>query len=400
MTKKVLIFIEDTTFTYDNRVIRETSTLVQEGWEVTVISQKCPGDPFYRKINGKLRAYFFPKPTAQGAWGHILEHAISLVVGSLLTLWVYIRHGFSVFHACNPMDILWVIALPYKLLGVKFIYDQHDLCPEIFISRGDGDKNSLFYKILLFLEKLSYRTADSVICTNESYKEIAIERGGRNQGDVFVVRNGPNLDQFKPSLPEPNLKKRDKILVGYLGNMNIQDGVDYLVEAAHEIINKRKRSDILFVLIGGGSVQRLLVRRVSEMGLKNSVLFKGRMVPDKKMMAVLSACDICVQPDPPNLLNDKSTMCKAMEYMALNKPVIAFDLKETKVSCGDVALYVSENSSVALADSILQLADNPELRREMGEKGRRRIERSFSWEHSVPKFLAAYKHALMKSKDF
>ncbi len=394
MTKRVLVFIEDGSFTYDNRVIRETSALIQEGWEVIVISPKGPGDPFYRLINEKLRAYFYPKPTAQGAWGHILEHSMSLVFGGLLTLWVYVRHGFSVFHACNPMDILWLIALPYKLLGVKFIYDQHDLCPELFLSRGDGHTNGLFYKTLLLMERLSYRMADSVIVPNESCKEIAVERGSKDASGVFVVRNGPDLTQFKPTVPNPNIRKKARTVVGFLGNMNQQDGVNYLIEAAHEIINIRKRSDISFVLIGGGSVQESLARIVTKMGLEKSVLFAGRMKPDGEMMAVLSACDICVQPHPYTPLNDISTMCKAMEYMALGKPVIAFDLKETRVSCGDVALYVSEYSAHALAEKVLELAEAPELRREMGEKGRQRIERSYSWLHSVPHLLYAYKQAL------
>jgi len=394
MKKKVLVFIEDGTFTCDNRVIRETSTLIQEGWEVTVISPKGSNDPLYKKISEKLRAYYFPKPTAKGAFGHIIEHLISLMLGSFLTLWVFLRHGFSVFHACNPMDILWIIALPYKLFGVKFIYDQHDLCPEIILSRGDGDATSILYKLLLVMENISYRIADCVISTNESYKEIAMNRGGKNHSDIFVVRNGPDLDQFKPTTPDPTIKKRGKIIVGYLGNMNIQDGVDYLIEAANEIINNRKRSDISFVLIGSGSVQEILARRVADMGIEENVLFTGRMAPDREMMAVLSACDICVQPDPPNPLNDKSTMCKAMEYMALNKPVIAFDLKETRVTCGDVALYVSENSPLALADKILELADAPDRRTMMGEKGRQRIERFYAWSHSAPNLLKAYTHAL------
>lgn len=394
MTKRVLVFIEDGSFSYDSRVIRETSALIKEGWEVVVISPKGPTDPFYRLINKHLRAYFFPKPTAQRAWEHILEHSISLVLGSLLTLWVYLRHRFSVFHACNPMDILWLIALPYKLLGIKFIYDQHDLCPELFLSREHGNTISIFYRILLLMERLSYRMANSIIVVNESCKEIAVERGSKDPSEVFVVRNGPDLTQFKPTIANLNIRRQARTVVGFLGNMNQQDGVNYLIEAANEIINRRKRSDIAFVLIGGGSVQKSLARTVTEMGLEKSVLFTGRMKPEKEMMAILSACDICVQPHPITPLNDKSTMCKAMEYMALGKPVIAFDLKETRVSCGDVALYVSENSADALAEKILELAEASELRREMGEKGRQRIERFFSWEHSIPSLLEAYKHAL------
>ncbi len=396
MTKRVLIFIEDGTFTYDNRVIRETFALIEEGWEVVVICPKSPKDPFYQRINEKLRVYFFPKPTAQGVLGHILEHSISLVVGSLLTLWVYVHHRFSVFHACNPMDILWLVALPYKPFGVKFIYDQHDLCPELFLSREDGGANSVFYRVLLLLERLSYRMAHSVIVTNESFKEIAVERGNKDPDDVFVVRNGPDLSQFKPTEANQEIRRQARTVVGYLGNMNHQDGVNYLIEAANEIVNRRKRADILFVLIGGGSVQESLARTVKDMSLEKQVFFTGRMKPDKEMMAVLSACDICVQPDPLNPLNDKSTMCKAMEYMALGKPVIAFDLKETRISCGDAAVYVTPNDYVELADKIMLLAERDDIRERMARAGRVRVENGLSWDSSVPNLLRAYKNAFSR----
>jgi glycosyltransferase involved in cell wall biosynthesis len=398
MKKKVLIFIEDGTFTYDNRVIQETNALLNAGWAVTVISEKSNEDPYYRKVNENLHTYFFPKPTARGTLGHILEHSISIVLGSLLSFWIYLRHGFSIFHACNPMDILWIIALPYKILGVKFIYDQHDLCPELYLSRG-GSKKGLLYKILIYLEKCSYNIADVVISTNESFKKIALKRGGVKPQQVFVVRNGPNLEQFKPTKPKIGLKRNGNILVGYLGNMNPQDGVDCLLEAAHEIVINRQYHKIAFILIGGGSVQMNLKQQSAELGLKDYVKFTGRLKPDDQMMSILSACDICVQPDLINPLNDKTTMCKAMEYMALNKPVVAFDLLETRVSCGDAATYVYENSSVALADKIMELVDDPEKRLEMGSKGRSRIKSKFSWSHSIPNLLNAYE-LILKKCDF
>jgi glycosyltransferase involved in cell wall biosynthesis len=398
MKKKVLIFIEDGTFTYDNRVIQEANALLNAGWTVTVISEKSNEDPYYRKFNKKLHTYFFPKPTAKGILGHIIEHSISLMLGSLLTFWIYLRHGFSIFHACNPMDILWIIALPYKILGVKFIYDQHDLCPELYLSRR-GSKKGLFYNILIFLEKCSYKIADVVISTNESFKKIAIERGGVKPERVFVVRNGPNLEQFKPTQPKMGLKRNGNILVGYLGNMNPQDGIDCLLEAAYEIVRNRQYHKIAFILIGGGSVQMDLKQQSAELGLKDYVKFTGRLKPDNEMMSILSACDICVQPDSINPLNDKTTMCKAMEYMALNKPVVAFDLLETRVSCGDAATYVYENSPVALADKIMELVDDPDKRLEMGSKGRSRIKSKFSWSHSIPNLLNAYE-LILKKCDF
>jgi len=392
MKRKALIFIEDGSFTYDNRVIREATALVAAGWDITVISQKYRGDPFYKEINASLRAYYYPKPTAESALGHIIEHSISLLWGTFLTFWIFVRHGFTVFHACNPMDILWLIALPYKMLGKRFVYDQHDLCPELFLSRGSGNDKSLYYKVLLALEKASYTLSDAVVATNETYKQIAIKRGLKKPSEIFVVRNGPDLGKFRSVDTQKSLKEDGEILVGYLGNMNLQDGVDYLLEAAFEIVKKRNRLDILFMFIGGGSQQQRLLRRSREMGLGDNVAFTGR-VPDEQMLGTLFACDICVQPDPLNALNDKSTMNKAMEYMALEKPVVAFDLKETRISCRDAALYAMPNNVTDLADKILRLADNPALRFELGKSGRNRVERELSWSHSVPNLLTAYEHA-------
>ncbi len=395
MRKKALIFIEDGSFSYDNRVIRETKALLDDGWEITVISPKYPEDPFYKKINENLRAYYYPKPNAVSAFGHLFEHSISLLLGSVLTCWVKFRHGFQVFQGCNPMDILWLIALPYKLSGSSFIFDQHDLCPELYLSRVKNGHHSFYYRILKILEKLSYRFADIVMATNQSYKDTAIERGGKKPDNVFIVRNGPDLKKFKKTKPQTGLKKENEILVGYLGNMNIQDGVDYLLFAAKEVLKKHNRGDIKFVLVGGGSYQPFLCNKAKEMGLSNNIIFTGR-IPDQQMLSVLNACDICVQPDPYNPLNDKSTMNKVLEYMALEKPLISFDLKETRVSCGEAAIYVKPNDINELAEKILLLADNHQLREKMASAGRERVEIKMSWEYSIPHLLNAYQKALEK----
>lgn len=393
MAQKTLIFIEDGSLTYDNRVICEANALVEAGWEVTVISPKYPQDPLYRKVNDKLRAYFYPKPNAQSVLGHLVEHGISLLFGSMLTLWVWLRHGFSVFHACNPMDILWLIALPYKLLGKKFIYDQHDLCPELWLSRSAEANTGFLHRVLVALEAASYRWADIVISTNDTYRDTAMTRGGKEPDDVFVVRNGPDLNRLRSVPVKRDPDRNGDVWIGYLGNMNRQDGVDYLLDAAYEIIKHRQRSDISFVVIGGGPDQQRLAGRCEEMGLGGRATFTGR-VSDEEVVARLCACDICVQPDPLNALNDKSTMNKAMEYMALGKPVVAFDLKETRVSCGDAALYATPNDVSNLADTILRLAGDPALRRELGRAGRTRVKQVLSWSHSIPNLLAAYEHAI------
>jgi glycosyltransferase involved in cell wall biosynthesis len=391
--KSALIFIEDGSFTYDNRVIREADALSKAGWKVIVISPKYPGDFFYKKINNDLFIYHYPKLSFKSLWSHAIEGLFTLFFGSLLTLFVYLRHGFSVFHACNPMDILWIIALPYKTIGKKFIFDQHDLCIELCLSRGSITPKSLTFKMLTFMEAMSYKLANAVIATNESYKDIAIKRGGKNPQSIFVVRNGPDLNKFRPVPPKAGIKNQNEILVGYLGNINPQDGADYLLKAAFRVIKECNRSDIKFVFIGDGMSKSELIRLSDDMQLKENVIFTGR-IPDEEMLSVLSACDICVQPDPLNLLNDKSTMNKAMEYMALKKPVITFDLKETRVSCGGAALYVTPNDISELADKIIYLADNHDIRDNFSNAGRERIEKELAWEYSIPNLLKAYDYAL------
>ena len=393
MIRKAIIFIEDGSFTYDNRVKREASALVENGWDVTVISPNFPGDPFYRRVSDQLRSYHYPKPQAESAIGHIVEHSVSLLMGNLLTAWVALRHGFTVFHACNPLDILWLIALPYRIFGKKFIFDQHDLCPELYLSREGTGESDLFYRALLFLESRSYKNADAVIATNESYQKNAVVRGRRTKADVFIVRNGPDLDRLHKTDPRAGLKGEHETLVGYLGNMNFQDGVDLLVDTARYVRDELDRRDIKFVLVGGGSCQAALAEQSREMGLQDTVTFTGR-IPDDDMLATISACDLCVQPDPLNPLNDKSTMNKVMEYMALEKPVVTFDLAETRVSCGEAALYARPGEISDMADKIAFLADKPEERERMSRLGRERVESILSWEYSVPHLLAAYQHAM------
>ncbi len=393
MKKKCLIFIEDGSFTFDNRVIREAKALNEAGWDITVISPKYPDDPFFRTFHGNLRAYYYPKPNAESIIGHLLESLVSFILGSGLTFFVFIRHGFSVFQACNPTDILWAIGWPYKTIGRKFIFDQHDLVPELILSRSPGSEGGPLHRVFLWLERCSYRLADAVIATNESYKQVALERGGKRPHEVFVVRNGPDLKKFRKVPPKSGIHNGRRILVGYLGNMNPQDGVGLLLQAAKEIVRERRRTDIGFVFVGGGPSQPSLVREAKSAGLEEYVSFTGR-VPDGEMLSILNACDVCVQPDPLNPLNDKSTMNKVLEYMALEKPVVAFDLKETRVSCADAALYATPNEAADLAEKIVFLADRPEIRADMGRRGKERVEKALSWGYSVPHLVRAYQYVL------
>jgi len=387
--KRAVIFIEDGSFSYDNRVIREAQALVNAGWDITVICPKDKGDPFYRRVSNRLRVYHYYKPATESIIGHVYETLFSLIFGFGLTFYVHLRHGFSVFQACNPMDILWLIALPYKAIGKKFIFDHHDLVPELLMSRNHLESPDLVYRIARVLERCSFKLADAVISTNESYRDIALDRGGKIPGQVFVVRNGPDLNKFKPVCPKRGLKKKGEILVGYLGNMNPQDGVEYLLSAAEIIRDNFGAKNIKFVFVGGGGSQKRLMLEARNRCLEKDAIFTGR-IPDDEMLGILSACDICVQPDPKNPLNDMSTMNKALEYMALEKPVVAFDLKETRVSCGSAAIYAKPNDPRDLAEKIVYLAAHEELRHYSGKMGRQRIEKELAWEYSVPYLIEAY----------
>ncbi len=390
--KKVLIFIEDGSFLLDNRVQREVQTLTKAGLQVTVICPRYPGENRHDNQDG-VHIYRYRKwAPSEGLLGHACEYASSLLKGGTLSLWVFLRHGFQVFHACNPPDILFLLGRIYKLFGVSFLFDHHDLCPELYMSRFENPR-PLVHRVLAWMERCTLKAADIVVATNRSYRQIQMERGDVPADRIFVVRNGPDLNKFRPGPSEPGPKKSGKILVGYLGNMNPQDGVDYLVKAARHIKEVCKRNDLQFVFVGGGDAHPDLVHLCEKWNLGDTTHFTGRL-PDREMLATLNACDICVQPDPSSPLNDVSTMNKIMEYMALKKPVVAFDLKETRVSGGDAALYAEPNRVEDLADKILTLADSPPLREELGEKGRKRVEDVLCWKHSEGALLEAYESAL------
>ena len=390
--RKGLIFIEDGSYLLDNRVQREVKTLIKTGLQLTVICPRYPGEKRHDIQNG-VHIYRYRKWTpSDGLIGHVCEYFSSLLKGGGFSFWVYVRHGFHVFHACNPPDLLFLLGGIYKLLGVSFLFDHHDLCPELYLSRF-GNPRPIVYKALSWLERLTMKTADVVIATNNSYKRIAMTRGKVPENRIFVVRNGPDLDKFQPGEGDPELSKMGKIRVGYLGNMNPQDGVDYLLKAARYIKNTKRRDDLFFIFVGSGDAHAGLVHLCKEWNLTDMCRFTGRL-PDEEMLSTLNACDICVQPDPSNPLNEVSTMNKIMEYMALKKPVVAFELPETKYSGGQAALYAKPNSVEELAEKILHLADHPSLRKELGKKGRQRVEQALSWQHSEKPLLEAYALAL------
>lgn len=392
MKKKVLIIVENLPVPFDSRVWKEACSLYSNGYEVTVLCPKGKGfERGYEVLEG-VRIYRHPMPKeGDNALGYIWEFSCALFWEFFYALWIYLRHGFHVIQGCNPPDDIFLIALPYKLLGVKYIFDHHDANPELYLSKYG--KMGLLYKAQVWLEQMTYRLSDVVMATNNSYRDLAIERGGIDPHKVFVVRNGPDLDTFKLVKPNPALKYGKQYLVGYVGTMSIQEGLDILLEVALYIKNSGRR-DVHFTCVGGGPGLASLRRMSKDMNLEDTVNFTGR-ISNEDLLAVLSTADVCVNPDKPCEMNNISTMIKIMEYMALGKPIVQFDLKQGRFSAGAASLYAdSENQIPDFAEKILWLIEHPEKRQEMGAFGVRRVKNELAWEHSVPHLVAAYECAI------
>jgi len=383
---RALILIEDGSFPLDRRVRRQAATLTAAGMGVTVICPRYAGERFREIVDG-VRVYRYPTLQRASLLGHLLEYAISLSMMMVLSFVVWLREGFDVVQACNPPDLLFLVALPFRALGKPFVFDHHDLCPELFESRF-GRRGSPIHRCLLRLERWSVQRADLVISTNETYRRMAIERDGARPERVIVVRNGPDLGRFQiASSDRAEDLPATATLLGYVGNMNEQDGVDHLLRAIAEL-RTRGREDVGAVLIGDGDSRPALEALAASLDLSRHVRFTGR-IPDARLLELLASCDIGVQPDPLNPLNDVSTMNKVMEYMALGKPVVAYDLRETRCSAGSAALYARPNDLADFAAQIERLADDRSLRQRMGDEGRRRVEAQLSWECQSPIYCRA-----------
>jgi len=327
------------------------------------------------------------------AAGYITEYTSALFWEFLYSLWIYFRRGFQVIQGCNPPDNIFLVALTFKIFGVKYIFDHHDANPELYLSKYN--KKGVVYHAQIRLETLTYRFSDVVIATNATYRSLAITRGGLNPEDVFVVRNGPECDTFKPVPPNAACKHGKRYLIGYVGTMSIQEGLDILVDVAG-YIRDLGRNDIHFTCVGGGPGLAGLRDMVATRQLDDMVTFTGR-VSDAELLEILSTADVCVNPDKPCDMNDISTMIKIMEYMALGKPIVQFDLKEGRFSAQDASLYADNQNQVPdFAAKILWLLENPAERARMGRIGRERVLGSLAWEHSVPNLLAAYERCYSK----
>ncbi len=394
MQKKVLIIVENLPVPFDSRVWKEACSLHTNGYGVTVLCPKGKGhEKGYECLEG-VHIYRHPMPKeGKSPLSYVREFSYALFWEFFFSWWIYLRRGFHVIQGCDPPDDIFLVALPFKLLGVKYIFDHHDANPELYLSKYE--KKGLLYKALVLLEKLTYRFSDVVMATNCSYKNLAVTRGGLAPEDVFAVRNGPDLGTFKAVPPNPALKYGKPYLVGYVGTMSIQDGLDILLDVALHIKNKGRR-DVHFTCVGGGPGLAGLRQMVKDKDLEDMVNFTGR-VPDQQLLDVLSTADVCVNPDKPCEMNNISTMIKIMEYMALSKAIVQFDLREGRFSAGETSLYSNNHDQVTdFAAKILWLLEHPEERQRMGEFGRRRVEKELAWEYSVEHLLAAYHRAFSK----
>ena len=391
MKRKVLIIVENLPVPFDSRVWKEAQTLKNNGYKVFVI---CPKGKHYFKKYEKIEGvhiyrHSMPKE-GENILGYLFEYNYALFCELFLAIKIFIKHRFHVIQACNPPDNIFLVALFFKIFGVKFIFDHHDANPELYYAKF-GRKDFL-YQLQILLERFTYKVCNVAITTNKSYKNIAIKRNGMVSKNVFIVRNGPELEKYKPLLPNKTFKYGKKYLIGYVGNMNKQDGIDFLLKVAFYFKNIGY-NDVHFTCIGGGPNLKKLKVMKTKMELDNLFNFTGR-ISDDEMLEILSTADICVNPDTPNEMNNISTMIKVMEYMALSKPIIQFDLKEGRYSARDAALYVKNYSVEDFAQKILWLIDHPDERKKMGEFGRKRVEKKLAWNYSVTNYLKAYDRVL------
>ena len=400
-------------FPADTRVRNEAFTLAQNGYAVSVIALRAAGETAHEVIRG-VSVYRIPrltvfdklpdrKPSGIRTYVHKLQVLVGYVAEYLyfssaclvMSIYVALKEGFDVIHAHNPPDTLFVVGAFHKLFGKKYVFDHHDLSPELYRSRYKSG-GGIIAAALQVCETASAKLADVVIATNESYRAIDIERNGVDPQKVFIVRNGPDLSRVRLLEPDQKLKSSGKTILGYVGAMNPQDGVDHLLRALVHLRHALGRTDFYCVLIGDGDSRAQLMTDAADLGIADHVLFTG-FIPDDDMVRYLSTADICLDPNPSSPLNDVSTWIKVMEYMALRKPVISFDLKETRFSAGPAALYVTPNDEGKFAEAIAALMDDPEKRRQMGECGRARVETEFGWHMTSRNLLQAYQYLLARS---
>jgi len=393
---RVLIVVQNLPVPFDRRVWLEATTLAKNGYRVSVICPKMRGFNKSRETIEDIDIFRYPLPIdAQGKLGFVLEFLWCFLATALLSLKVqFAGRAFDVLHVCNPPETYWPLAWFWRAFGKRFIFDHHDLSPEMFAVKFERpatrEEGGALFKALLFLERMTFRAAQIVITTNESHKRIAVDRGGKRPEDVFIVRSGPDLSRFQVYEPDAEWRKGKPYLIAYLGEICKQDGVDHLVRAVKILRDELKRTDVHCIFMGGGPHQKAIADYAVEIGVAELCTFTGR-VSDEDLCRVLSTADIGIDPDPKNAWSDQSTMNKVIEYMFFGLPVLSYDLHETRVSAGDAGMFVTANDERALAQGIVTLLDDPERRKRLGAAGHARVRAVLAWNYSVAPLLAAYR---------
>ncbi len=393
----VLILVENLSVPFDRRVWQESRALTEAGFRVTVI---CPAganrDVEPDVTTDGVRILRYPlRPAVGGPVGYLREYSAALWHTTRLALQVRREGRVDVVQACNPPDLFFLVALLLRPFGARFVFDHHDLVPELFLSRFPGGR-PLLHKLTRMVERLTFASADAVISTNDSYRQVALTRGKMSPDRVAVVRSAPDLSRFIQREPDDSLRQGKRYLLAYIGVMGPQDGVDYALRAVKHLRDDCGRNDFHAIFMGSGDVYDEMVELSRQLGIDDVVEFPGR-VPDEFVQRCLSTADVCLAPDPMNPLNDVSTMNKIVEYMAMARPLVSFDLAEARVSAGEAAVYVPGNDERAFATAIDDLLDRPEQRKQMGEIGRERVQRDLSWDVSRRNLVAFYRSFLGES---
>ena len=398
MERRVLIIVQNLPVPFDRRVWLECQALVSAGYRVAVVCPKGKSDPSYEVVDAVELYKYRPYAPGGSKISFMGEYVYSFLASAWLTLKARRSGRFAVIQACNPPDIFWPLGLAFRAIeGTKFVFDHHDLCPELYESRFPAGPK-LPYKGLRALERRTHRAADHVIATNDSYRDITIRRGGKRPADVTVVRTGPDPQRLRRGPADPSQRRGRRYLAAYIGVMGPQDGVDIVVRAADIVVHNFGRDDIAFTLIGSGDCFGDLVALRDELGLAEHVEFTGR-APDELVTRILSTADVGLSPDPKNPLNDVSTMNKSMEYMAFEMPVVAFDLRETRVSVGDAGVYVKPNDINDYAEAIVRLMDDKPRRTLLGKLARTRVEEELAWNHQERAYLGVYQRLTSGGAD-
>ena len=388
--KRILMLLENSGFPEDCRVASEAFALVEAGYSVRVI---CPKDKYSKKrfeVVSGVPTYRYPAPPEWGGFlGYVFEYGYSLTATLLISIWVFLRHGFDALHVHTPPDMYVAIGIIYRIFGVKYVQDHHDLSPELYQGQTYENNTGIVYKALSWFERRSVRLASQIISTNETQRKIEIERCGVDPERTNVVRNGPDLNRFRRVEPLPELRTEGQTTFGYLGCIGFQDGVDQFIHSLHSLKNDLNRDDFSGVIIGHGPAVSSLKSLAKELGLDDRIHFAGYQ-RGESLLRHLSSCDVGVTPDPPSAYNKTCTMIKTMDYMAMSLPIIGFDMPEHRFSAGEASLYAIPGDAKDFARCMQTLMDDPEKRKRLGEFGRQRVENELAWQFQAEMLLKTY----------